>query len=135
MEDNCIFCKIVKNEIPSYKVYEDDLFLAFLDIKPLNPGNSLLIPKDHYRWVYEVPNFGAYWQVAHKIALATIKSLNADSISFLTLGHDVPHAHIRIVPRFQNDSHAESIDFKATQKIDSDQMTKIAKKITLQIIN
>ncbi|MCX6705850.1 MAG: HIT domain-containing protein, partial [Candidatus Woesebacteria bacterium] len=75
--DNCIFCKIVKGEIPCYKVYEDNNFLAFLDIKPLTRGNSLLISKKHYRWVYDVPDFGSYWEAAKKVALATIKALGA----------------------------------------------------------
>jgi len=68
---DCIFCQIVAAKIPCHKVYEDKDFLGFLDIKPLNPGNSLLIPKKHYRWVYDVSNFGEYWEVARKIALAT----------------------------------------------------------------
>jgi len=68
--DDCIFCKIVKGEIPAFKVYEDNDFLAFLDINPISVGHTLLIPKKHYRWVYDVPNFGEYWQVAQKIALS-----------------------------------------------------------------
>lgn len=102
---DCIFCKISKGEIPSYKIYEDDNFFAFLDINPVNFGHTLLIPKDHYRWVYDVPNFGQYWQVAQKIALAIQKSyLKPDYISFLTMGNEVEHAHIHIIPRFNNDA-------------------------------
>ncbi|PIV68110.1 MAG: hypothetical protein COS07_05265, partial [Candidatus Aenigmarchaeota archaeon CG01_land_8_20_14_3_00_37_9] len=71
--NDCIFCKIVKGDIPCFKVYEDEKFLGFLDIKPLNPGNSLLITKEHYRWVYDVPGFGNYWEAAKKLALATQK--------------------------------------------------------------
>lgn len=108
--DNCIFCKIVKGEIPCYKVYEDDNFLGFLDIKPLNIGNSLFIPKNHHRWVYDVPNFGEYFEIAKKIAIATKDIVNAQAISFLTLGYEVPHAHIRIIPRFENDKHTHGID-------------------------
>lgn len=129
MEDDCIFCKIVRGIVPAYKVYEDDLFLAFLDIKPLNPGNSLLIPKVHYRWVYDVPNFDEYWNTAKKITIASIKVLNADFVSYLTLGQEVPHAHIRIIPRFNHDAHGEGIDISAVQNIDRDRMTQIAKQI------
>lgn len=110
MSDNCLFCQIVAGSIPAHIVYEDDLFLGFLDIKPLNPGNSLLIPKVHYRWVTDVPQFGGYWDAAKKIALSTLPLVGADYISYLTLGMEVPHAHIRIIPRFYNDSHTHGID-------------------------
>ncbi|PIV70927.1 HIT family protein, partial [Candidatus Roizmanbacteria bacterium CG17_big_fil_post_rev_8_21_14_2_50_39_7] len=97
---DCIFCKIVKGEIPSYQVYEDELFLGFLDIFPLSKGNTLLIPKKHYRWVNDVLEFGEYWEAARKISRTMEKKLGATSISYLTFGEEVPHAHIRIIPRY-----------------------------------
>ena len=127
--DDCIFCKIVRGEIPCYKVYEDDEFLGFLDIKPLNPGNSLLIPKQHYRWVYDVPNFGQYWEIAKAIALKTMPIVNANATSFLTLGYEVPHAHIRIIPRFENDRHTHGIDTNLIIQQTSEEMAEIAAKI------
>jgi histidine triad (HIT) family protein len=96
--DNCVFCKIVKNEIPAIKVYEDDNFMAFMDIKPLNKGHVQLIPKNHYRWTWDVPNFGEYWEVARKVAKAQMKGLGAHMVEFLTHGMEVEHAHIWIVP-------------------------------------
>lgn len=99
----CIFCKIVSGEIPSYKVYEDELFLGFLDIFPLSKGNTILIPKAHHRWVNDVPEFGAYWEAAKKVGLSLEKNLQATSISYLTFGEEVPHAHIRIIPRYAPD--------------------------------
>ena len=102
---DCIFCQIIRHEIPSFKVYEDKNFLGFLDINPFTPGHTILIPKKHYRWVYDVPNFGEYWQVAQKIAL-NIKnsSLKPEYISFLTIGDEVPHAHIHVIPRYPKDN-------------------------------
>ena len=79
--DDCIFCKIVKGEIPCFKVYEDENFLGFLDINPLNPGNSLLIPKEHYRWVIDVPKFGQYFEIAKKIAIKTMPVVGANAVS------------------------------------------------------
>jgi histidine triad (HIT) family protein len=103
--NDCIFCKIIKGEIPCDKVYEDDNFLAFLDINPTSTGHTLLIPKTHYRWVYDVSNFGEYWQVAQKIALAIKNSdLNPEYVSFLTMGNEVHHAHIHLIPRSTSDS-------------------------------
>ncbi len=127
--ENCIFCKIVRGELSSHKVYEDDNFLSFLDIRPLNPGNSLLIPKIHYRWVYDVPNFGDYWETAKKIALAIQKAVGSHSINFLTLGYEVAHAHIRIIPRFDNDGHTDGIRLSAVKTIPEEEMKAIARKI------
>ncbi|RLC34291.1 HIT family protein, partial [Candidatus Shapirobacteria bacterium] len=126
----CIFCQIVSGQIPCYKVYEDDNFLGFLDIRPLNLGNSLLIPKKHYRWVYDLPNFADYWQVAKKIAIVTQKVVKSDFVSFLTLGLEVPHAHIRIIPRWLNDQHkGKGVDIDATINISASKMKQIADKI------
>ncbi len=103
--DNCIFCQIVAGKIPCHQVYQDDQFLAFLDINPITPGHTLVIPKKHYRWVYDLPNFGQYWQVAQKVALNIKNSrLKPESISFITMGDEVPHAHIHIIPRHLNDN-------------------------------
>ncbi|MEI7463544.1 MAG: HIT domain-containing protein, partial [Candidatus Taylorbacteria bacterium] len=60
---SCIFCKIINKEIPANIIYEDADFLAFLDIRPLSPGHMLVIPKKHYRWVWDVPNVGEYFEV------------------------------------------------------------------------
>ncbi len=96
--ENCIFCKIVKGDIPSYKVYEDDNFLAFLDINPQSPGHTQIIPKEHFRWVWDTPNTGEYFEVAKKIALAQQKAFNTDFIISKIVGDEVPHAHIWIFP-------------------------------------
>lgn len=126
---DCVFCQIVSGNSPCYKVYEDEFFFGFLDHRPLNPGNVLLIPKKHYDWVYDVPNFGEYWEVARKIALAIQKAVRPHSINFLTLGYEIPHAHIRIIPRFQNDGHYDGIRLSAVKNISSMEMKKIAEKI------
>lgn len=127
--NDCVFCKIVSGELPSYKIYEDEKFLGFLDINPLSLGNTLLIPKEHHRWVYDVPEFGQYWEVARKIALASQKAVNAFSISFLTLGFEVPHAHIRIIPRFENDAHKNGIDIHYKKPLTKDEMNTISLNI------
>jgi histidine triad (HIT) family protein len=130
----CIFCKIVKGELPSYKVYEDENFLGFLDINPLNPGNVLLVSKKHYRWVYDVPNFGEYWEVAKKVALASQEVVGSNSINFLTLGYEVPHAHIRIVPRFEGDGHDDGVKISNVKKISAEKMKEIAEKIWKKVV-
>jgi histidine triad (HIT) family protein len=130
--DDCIFCKIVRNEIPSFKVYEDENFLGFLDINPFSKGHTILIPKNHYRWVYDVPNFGEYWQIAQKIAL-NIKnsSLKPEYISFLTIGNEVPHAHIHIIPRNENDDIAPVLHSLPLLQLSEDEFNDIQNQIKL----
>ncbi|OGM22269.1 hypothetical protein A2863_02910 [Candidatus Woesebacteria bacterium RIFCSPHIGHO2_01_FULL_38_9b] len=127
---DCIFCKIVKGEIPAYKVYEDKDFLSFLDIKPLTKGNALVIPKKHYRWTYNIPNFGEYFEVAKKVALAAQDAFKAEWICFLTLGFEVPHAHIRVIPRYNKDLHGTVIDPNVYENFSKEEMEKIAEQIT-----
>ncbi len=97
-DTNCIFCKIVLKKIPATIVYEDGNFLAFLSIDPQSPGHTLIIPKKHYRWVWDVPNTGEYFDIAKKIALAQQKAFHTDFILSKIVGEEVPHAHIWIFP-------------------------------------
>ena len=85
--NDCIFCKIVKGEIPSHKVYEDDNFLAFLDIHPLNPGHTLLIPKKHIEWVNDYEPFCEYWQTARKLSGTIQKALDPILVSYVVYGN------------------------------------------------
>ena len=99
---DCIFCRLVNREVPAEIVYEDQNFLAFLDIRPQAPGHTLVIPKPHYRWVWDVPNAGDYFLVAQKIAHAQQKAFQTESIISKIVGEEVPHAHIWLIPNPQN---------------------------------
>lgn len=105
---DCVFCKIATKEIPSNIVYEDADFMAIIDIAPLNPGMVQVIPKKHFRWTWDVPNFGDYWEVAKKVAKAQMKSLDAKMVEFLTHGMQVEHAHIWIVPIYGEEAFIRS---------------------------
>jgi len=96
---NCVFCKIVSGEIPCWKVYEDESFLAFLDINPFVEGHTLVIPKKHYRWVWEVPKMEKYFEVVRKIAGHFQKVMGDEFVASLIWGTDVPHAHIHLLPK------------------------------------
>jgi len=98
---NCVFCKIAQKEIPAEIVYEDGDFLAFLDIHPQSPGHTQIIPKKHYRWVWDVPNAGEYFEAVKKIAIAQQKVFNTDWILSKIIGDEVPHAHIWVFPNTQ----------------------------------
>ena len=127
--DDCIFCKIVKGELPSYKVYEDDGFIAFLDIFPLNKGHTLVIPKKHEQWVWDVENPGKYWEISTKIAKALRKAFNPDRIMSFILGEQVPHAHIWLVPRYPDDGHGTNIKFENQKKFTEQEYKDIAEQI------
>ena len=126
---DCIFCKIIKKEIPSYKVYEDENFFAFLDIRPLNPGHTLVIPKKHCRWVWDVEDIGEYYKVVGKIANAIKKAFKTDYVVSLVFGEEVEHAHIWLVPRFENDKHGTAIDLKNIKQLSEQEMKDSAEKI------
>lgn len=126
---DCLFCKIITGDIPAYKVYEDKDYLGFLDINPLNPGHTLVSPKKHYRWVWDDPNIGNYMEVCQKIVRAQQKSLNVEQVVSIILGDEVPHAHIWLVPRFENDGHGNAIDLYNKKKISEKEMGNIAEKI------
>lgn len=103
--ENCVFCKIVKKEIPAHIVYEDSDFLAFLDINPQSPGHVQVIPKKHYRWVWDLPaqagapgSIGEYFAVAQKIAKAQQKAFETDWILSKIVGDEIEHAHIWVFP-------------------------------------
>lgn len=113
--ENCIFCKIVRGEIPSHKVYEDENFLGFLDIHPQAPGHTQLIPKKHHRWVWDVPNAGAYFEAAQKVARALQKAFGTDMIISKIVGDEVPHAHIWLFPNPHNTSDNKN-DFEGNLK-------------------
>jgi histidine triad (HIT) family protein len=103
MNNDCIFCRIVAKTIPSTIVYEDERFLAFLDINPLSPGHTQVIPKEHHRWVWDVPQAGEYFEVAKKIALAQKKAFNCEMVRSQIYGEDVHHAHIWVWPEVTGD--------------------------------
>lgn len=109
---NCVFCKIVKGEIPSSKIYENKKFLAFLDIMPLNKGHTLVIPKEHYETVLNIPQQDLIEMVLviQKITKALSLAIAPDGYNIFSnnkkaAGQEVPHLHFHIAPRFKNDGH------------------------------
>lgn len=114
----CIFCKIVSGEIPAHKIYEDENFLAFLDINPQSPGHTQVIPKEHVRWVWDYENVCAYFEVVKKIALAQRKAFDTEWILSKIVGDEVPHAHIWVFPNKEVTGNKEDFETNA-EKIKS----------------
>jgi histidine triad (HIT) family protein len=95
-----IFSKIISGEIPSYKIAEDDKFYAFLDIFPLQKGHTLIVPKIEIDKIFDVPDtyLSALLLFAKPIAKAIEKSFDCNRVSMLTVGLEVPHAHVHLIP-------------------------------------
>ncbi|MCX5872400.1 MAG: HIT family protein [Deltaproteobacteria bacterium] len=109
-EANCIFCKIVKGDIPCVKIYEDEKTLAFMDVAPLNKGHALIIPKNHYETILQIEPEVYGWLniIASKVAKAVQETLQPDGINVMQLNGKaanqvVPHLHIHVVPRKYKD--------------------------------
>src|SRR3989344_254480 len=121
---DCIFCKIIKRDIPAEIVYEDENFLAFLDINPQTPGHTQVIPKKHIRWVWDIPssaeakegepNIGEYFEIVKKIALAQRKAFKTDWIISKVVGDEIHHAHVWIFPA--NNAEGNKSDFAGNVK-------------------
>ena len=107
---DCIFCKIVRGEIPSNKIYEDNLVLAFLDIRPISMGHTLVIPKSHCNDIFDMQekDASAVMLAVKKVANAVLHGLNAEGVNVLnsnrkTAGQEVFHYHAHVIPRYAND--------------------------------
>jgi diadenosine tetraphosphate (Ap4A) HIT family hydrolase len=107
-DENCIFCQIVAKQAPSSILYEDATVMAFLDIRPLNMGHTLVIPKEHYVDIFDTPDkvLAAVHVVSKQLAVAVKKATNADGISIIqqsgkAAGQDIFHIHVHVVPRFE----------------------------------
>lgn len=123
----CIFCKIAKKEVTNEAVIDENKdFIAFLDIDPITSGHTLVIPKKHYTWIWDIPNFGEYAEFCKKIANTLKKALNAELITMGTKGTDVPHAHIHILPWLKG----EKISFsRQPKKTSTPELNTTADKI------
>ena len=96
----CVFCNIVNGSAEARVVFEDPQSLAFLDRNPQSRGHLQLIPKTHYRWIYELPDMGGLFTTAQRIIRAIIPVLGADHVIVGSFGREIMHAHIWIVPQY-----------------------------------
>ena len=133
--DSCIFCKIIRGEIPSYKVYEDELVIAILDVNPSSNGHTLVMPKEHFSDVTTTPKniLDHCFEVSQVIAQAHIKQLHATGVNIITnagksAGQSVMHFHIHIIPRYENDGLDISLGFPI-KKIENKDMLLLCDSI------
>lgn len=109
-DDNCIFCRIANGDIPSRTIYEDDHFRVILDNGPAAKGHALVLPKDHYADLFEMPADAAAeaMKVAQKTAIILKEKLHADGLNLVqnngeVAGQTVRHFHIHVIPRYKDD--------------------------------
>ena len=132
--DDCIFCKLANGDIPTRKLYEDDKFTVFMDMGPATKGHSLVVPKDHYANIYEMPAelLGEALKVAQKMAIKLTETLHADGFNILQNngeagGQTVFHFHIHLIPRYNDDENA--MLFWNPQTISADELDKTMAEI------
>ena len=127
-----IFSRIASGEIPSYKVAESEDFYAFLDINPLSPGHTLVIPRkveDDYIFNLDEETYAGLWAFARKVAVAIKAAVPCKRAGVAVLGMEVPHTHIHLVP-LQTEG---DLDFrKERPEVSPEQMEQIAKAILAQ---
>ena len=122
-----LFTKIIRGEIPSYKIYEDEYTYAFLDINPINLGHTLIVPKvehDHFLDVPE-PHYSAVFKAAVPIGCAVMKATGCKRIGSVVLGFDVPHFHYHLLPLWDS----SDISFRKAKPREGHEMESIQKLI------
>ncbi len=130
MEDS-VFTKIIKGEIPVHKLYEDEQTLAFLDIHPVQPGHTLVIPKTQIEFIWDLPDdlYQAVMMTSKKVALHIREVFGVRYVHERIVGVDVPHAHVQLIP-FNNSSELKYEPDKSAPA-DHDALAVIAKKLRL----
>ena len=131
---DCIFCEIIAGDIPSVKLYDDDLVLAFLDIAPINPGHLLVIPKEHHSSSATIPEdiAGRMFHIGTRLGVACKRALDVDGFNLhladgQCAGQVVGHAHLHVIPRGVDDGFHWNWRQQAYQ--DEAQRDLIAEKI------
>jgi histidine triad (HIT) family protein len=136
-DEACVFCKIVQKQAAASIVYENEAVMVFLDIRPLNLGHTLVIPKAHYVDIFDIPNkqLSKVHMVAKQVSPAIKKATSADGISIIqqngkAAGQDIFHLHVHVVPRFEGQRLPRFSDLKEVERTKLDAM---AEKIKQQL--
>ncbi len=130
--NDSIFTKIIKGEIPSHKIYEDDKTYAFLDIHPVSTGHTLVVPKKQveFLWDLEDEDYQAVMATAKKLALHIKSVLNVPYVGIKVVGTDVPHAHVHLLPFFDSSEFHGHQDLEGP--VDHDKLAKLCHKLELK---
>ena len=135
--NSCVFCNIIEGNIPSAKVYEDDHTLAFITTEAINPGHTLVIPKEHHRYYYDLDEslMAKVMEATRKVSIAINKTYNPKRVSLMTMGDEVSHVHIHIVPVNQSgDVTSKKLLEKTTINPEFDERQSWAKSISEKLV-
>ena len=123
LDDNCLFCKIIKGEIPSYTIYETEKVKAFMDISPMAKGHLLVIPKEHYTNLFDIDKEALteideaicqiYPRLKEKLGAEGLKRIQNNE-----LGQEIKHYHMHLIPRYKNDQFFETINEEAKNTLE-----------------
>ena len=133
-QDNCIFCKIIAGEIPSHTLYEDEQFKVILDVGPATKGHALILPKEHYANLYELPEAVAMdvMKLAKKMAKIMTDKLCCNGFNLVqnngeVAGQTVFHFHMHLIPRYKNDGEILKYNVKSFSQ---EELAEIRAQIT-----
>jgi len=136
VQESCIFCKIVADEASSSMVFEDDACVAFLDVAPIRPGHTLVVPRDHAPNLSELdPETGAHlFRTGQKVAAALYGSLGCDGVNLFladgaAAGQDVFHSHLHVLPRFVGDRLGSAFRSDAEDMASREELDAVAEKM------
>ena len=135
-QDNCIFCKIAAGEIPSKTIYEDEKFRVILDINPATKGHALIIVKEHYENIYELPEdtAAAAMVLAKRLAKHMTEILKCDGFNIIqnngkTAGQTVFHFHVHLIPRYEGDGNQEKMSWNHLE-LSQEELDDICQKLS-----
>lgn len=124
-----IFSKIINNEIPCYKIAEDDRYFAFLDINPVAKGHTLVVPKQEIDYIFDLDDktLGGMVVFAKQVAAKIEQAISCKRVAVVVLGLEVPHAHIHLIPI----NHEQDVDFHRVKlQLSKEEFTEIQKSIS-----
>lgn len=124
---DCIFCKIVKGEIPAEKIWENENHLAFLDMNPINEGHALVIPKKHEDYLFDLNDeeYSELMLSAKEVAKMLKEKMNSKRVGVIVEGFMIPHVHIHLIPI----NTGSDMNVKGAKKIDPEELKNIGEKI------
>ena len=135
-DENCIFCKLANGDIPTRTIYEDEKFRVILDASPASRGHALILPKEHYANLYEIPEetAGEAMKLAKRLAGKMTQALGCDGFNLVqnngeTAGQTVFHFHLHLIPRYKEDDNTGVITWKQ-HSYDDERMDEIQKKLS-----
>lgn len=128
-----IFTKIINGEIPSYKIAEDDRYIAFLDIRPLAKGHTLVVPKEEVDYLFDVEDdlLGGAMVFAKRVAKALESVIECKRVGVMVIGTEVPHAHIHLIP-FQQEAQIDIT--RQPIQMSGEEMEKLAAEVREKVV-